>query len=168
MTKPPPSFDQTWQRMLGAINAQTDSALAHFLSITPAGVSSVKKKQKIPSSWFDKISLETGISRSWLVGDSATASSSPAGHSPSPHASSTPSSRPQQTRNVVPTGTINVAEVISKAIEILGSKTDYAETLVTNVNALHKAMLAEKQIAAFNTEMMEAFAAFQKKHQDRE
>jgi len=155
------SFQQTWQRMLGAINAQTDSALAQFLAITPAGVSSVKKKQKIPGSWFDKICQETGVSRAWLIGsdrtEQATASPSP---SPRPrqerqvHANLNPSPKPR---------TFNVAEIISQAIEILESKSEYADSLENIINALHKAMLTEKQMAAFSSEMMEAFSAFQKK-----
>lgn len=161
------SFHQTWQRMLGAINAQTDSALAQFLSITPAGVSSVKKKQKIPSSWFDKICQETGVSKSWLVG-SETGGQTAATSSASSHPVQKPSSRPapKSSPNPQPRA-FNVAEIISQAIAILESETDYAQSLENIIHTLHRAMLTEKQMAAFSSEMMEAFAAFQKR-QDHE
>ena len=157
------SFQQTWQRMLGAINAQTDSALAQFLAITPAGVSSVKKKQKIPLSWFDKICQETGVSKSWLVGSEAgrqTASASLPCSQPGREHSSR--SAPKSSAKPQPRS-FNVAEIISQAIAILESQTDYAQSLEHIIHTLHRAMLTEKQMTAFSSEMMEAFAAFQKR-----
>jgi hypothetical protein len=162
------SFHQIWQRMLGAINAQTDSALAQFLSITPAGVSSVKKKKKIPNSWFDKICQETGVSRSWLTGSENGGQPVSAFTSP-PDSPARERSEPRLTRKSTPppSRSFNVAEIISQAIEILESKTEYAESLENIIHTLHRAMLTEKQMAAFSSEMMEAFAAFQKR-QDKD
>jgi hypothetical protein len=156
------SFAQTWQRMLGAINAQTDSALAQFLSITPAGVSSVKKKQKIPNSWFDKICQETGVARSWLVGSEREGQPVSAPSSPPSSPVREGSARPTR-KSPPPSRSFNVAEIISQAIEILESKTEYAESLENIIHTLHRATLTEKQMAAFSSEMMEAFVAFRKR-----
>jgi len=155
------SFHQTWQRMLGAINAQTDSALAQFLAITPAGVSSVKKKQKIPASWFDKICAETGVSRSWLMG-----TDHPVQKEPLPSSGERPArerTRRSQPKPAPKARTFDVAAIISQAIEILESKTEYADSLENIINALHRAMLTEKQMDSLSSEMMETFAAFQKR-----
>lgn len=165
MTPSPSAFQQTWQRMLSAINARNDSSLAKFLSISPAGVSSAKSKQKIPQAWFDKISQETGISPSWLMGDQGFEKQAALDlEIPTPVSHKKKSSRATPTPPTLPDPLdFNVAEIISQAIEVLESKTDFSQALVTSIRAFHKAMQTEKQITDFNAEMMEAFALFQKK-----
>ncbi|GAU09230.1 helix-turn-helix domain-containing protein [Desulfoplanes formicivorans] len=156
------SFYQTWQRMLGAINAQTDSALAKFLAITPAGVSSVKKKQKIPESWFEKICRETGVSRAWLVGSEPVQQADDP--LPSPPSRTSGGRAARIPRHPAPKPrSFDVAAIISQAIEILESQTEYAESLENIINALHRAMLTEKQMDSLSSEMLETFAAFQKR-----
>lgn len=155
------SFHQTWQRILGAINAPTDSALAQFLGITPAGVSSVKKKQKIPASWFDKICAETGVSRSWLMGTEQPLQPGPLPSLKQPSSEERPGR--SQRKPAPRTRSFDVAAIISQAIEILESKTEYAESLENIIHALHRAMLTEKQMDSLSSEMLETFAAFQKR-----
>ncbi len=180
------AFLQIWQRMLDAINAQTDAALAQFLAITPAGVSSVKKKQKIPASWFDKICQETGISREWLIGSAEEAEQvrsrqvkpdkaknlgmtrtrqpTQPGHFPSSPPQGQPGKEAYGSKPPCKRGSANLAATISQAIDLLESKSEYADALAHIIHTLHRAMLTEQQIAAFSTEMMDAFAAFQKQH----
>jgi len=165
MTLSPSPFQQTWQRMLSAINARNDSSLAKFLSISPAGVSSAKSKQKIPQAWFDKICQETGISPSWLMGDQPFERQAALDlEIPPPASHRKISPRPVPTAPTLPDPPdFNVAEIISQAIEVLESKTDFSQALVASIRAFHKAMQTEKQMTDFNAEMMEAFALFQKK-----
>ena len=162
-------FQQTWQRMLSSINAKNDSSLAKFLAISPAGVSSAKSKQKIPQAWFDKICQETGISPSWLMGDQPIEKQASLDlKSPAPLSNkNVPKCPVPASSRQAASPEFNVAEIISQAIEVLESKTEFSQALVASIRAFHKAMHTEKQITDFNAEMMEAFALFQKKqHHD--
>ena len=174
MPTPSHDFQQTWQRMLTALNVRNDSSLAKFLAISPAGVSSAKSKQKIPRGWFEKICRETGISYAWLTGEEPVEKPvslhietpptplppmEPLRTSPPPPSTGKQEHVSQRKNNPEK---FNVAEIISQAIEVLESDTVFSNALVTSIKAFHKALDAEKQISNFNSDMLEAFSAFQK------
>lgn len=54
-------------RLKRAVGVSTDTALAKWLGITQGGISSAKKRGRLPNRWFVKISKECGVPLDWLI-----------------------------------------------------------------------------------------------------
>lgn len=61
------NIDEIILRLMGAVGATNQKALADKLDVHPAGITEAKRKKKIPSDWIVKISLETGYMPEWLL-----------------------------------------------------------------------------------------------------
>jgi len=66
MKKDPLSFESQYSRLLSASGAKSDTELARVLGISQGGVSSAKKRLKIPAEWVKQIALKTGADTNWL------------------------------------------------------------------------------------------------------
>lgn len=81
------SIEDQLARLKRAAGVGTDTAFAARLGITQGGISSAKKRGRLPDKWFVKISKECGVPLDWLItGRESDAAAEPAGQSPARHA----------------------------------------------------------------------------------
>lgn len=77
-------------RLKRAAGVGTDTALAARLGITQGGISSAKKRGRLPYKWFVKISGECGVSVEWLLsGRENDAAAEPTAQNPARQAAGT-------------------------------------------------------------------------------
>ena len=64
--KLPSEIDEQLSRLRETVGARTDTALASALGITQGGISSAKRRGKVPDRWFVKTAGAFGVNLEWL------------------------------------------------------------------------------------------------------
>lgn len=59
-------FEQRLNRIMQALNVNTDSELARKLGIKPPSVASARKRLQIPTGWIENVSVLANVSTDWL------------------------------------------------------------------------------------------------------
>lgn len=59
--------DGILQRMITSIGGKTQADLGKALGVAQASISDAKRKGKIPSEWFLKLSARNGLNPNWLL-----------------------------------------------------------------------------------------------------
>jgi hypothetical protein len=61
------SFDETLTRLSVAAGTKNEAELAREIGILPQGITSARKRNRVPGSWFAKIAAKYGIRLEWLM-----------------------------------------------------------------------------------------------------
>lgn len=61
------TFEARWARIMLAVNAKSDSALARELGILPQSVTAARKREQIPGAWIETVAEKKQVSADWLL-----------------------------------------------------------------------------------------------------
>ena len=95
-------FEQRLNRIMQALNVNSDSELARKLGIKPPSVASARKRLQIPTGWIENVSVLANVSTDWLFfgrgpihpgEEQSTGTPQPEQVQPSEMASTTPCAR---------------------------------------------------------------------------
>lgn len=146
------TFDAILDRLKDATNTKSDTAFAKALGLRQSSVSGAKKRGQIPPTWGVQVAEMTGASLDWLLlGESGQ---------PLCRVNRTATSKSKGEDAQVKQGAMagdgpdfNTAEIISKTIEILESKTVFTTAIVSNIEAFHEAIQMKHEMQRFKVEM---------------
>ena len=153
-------FETTWARLLSVLDTPTDACLASVLGITQQSVAGSKRKRRIPPGWITAMALERGVSADWLLLGEGKMLRGEAGAEGPLLVQERPApiykvmKHEQADEKEQPSGGKNIADLVSKTIEVLQSQTVFETALTSNIEAFHHAIDLEKKIDGVEDRIM--------------
>lgn len=179
------NFEETMLRFQDAVGSTKYSDLAAVLGISAQSVHGVKKRKRIPDSWYLILADKSGVSIDWLrTGDGEMRRSLKFKPAALPNQDIDPtvgsggfvdlvagSSAGQERKagsannesdfGLGDVENFDIGEVLAQTIDILNSKTVYTTAIVSNIKAFHKAITTEKKIDDMQNRLDQTLSDFQ-------
>lgn len=171
------SYDAVFSRLMAAVGTNKAVDVANALGISQQSISGAKAKQKIPEGWLTTISDKYRVSVDWLrTGEGEMKRTrqyvwtdigyeevGKQGIIEPPPLTGNETCVPYTPRPDVgshgETGSPNIADLVSKTIEVLQSKTVFQTALESNIEAFHQAIVLDKKIDQVEERIMAKVSA---------